>query len=190
MLLLVQDILGAECILGSFGAVTALPNAEAQHVHRDHPFLFHDAGIDELVPAYATNAVVPLVNINDHYGTTRVWPGSHRVASDEARELPSEDTVAPVGSCILMDYRLLHGGTVNHSEQMRPILYLIYHRPWFKDYVNFSKVRELVVAAHEYEKIPELYRRWFTHPVSTSDLLTLPNTKRRCIQLANTAICI
>ena len=141
---LVQDTLGPECILGSFGAIAALPDAEDQHIHRDHPFLFNEAVIDTLMPAYAVNVIVPLVDINEYQGATRVWPGSHRVwPEDEARQLPCEDPVAQVGSCILMDYRLLHRGTANRSEQVRSILYLVYHRPWFKDYVNFLKVREL-----------------------------------------------
>jgi ectoine hydroxylase-related dioxygenase (phytanoyl-CoA dioxygenase family) len=159
---LVQDALGADCVLGSFGVVTALPGAEDQHVHRDHPFLFNKEGIDIAVPAYAVNVIIPLVDVNEHQGTTRLWPGSHHVWHwDEAQNLPSEDLTARTGSCVLMDYRLLHRGTVNRSEQMRPILYVIYHRPWFRDSVNFSKVRELVVPALEYANIPEAYRSWF-----------------------------
>jgi ectoine hydroxylase-related dioxygenase (phytanoyl-CoA dioxygenase family) len=159
---LVQDALGAECVLGSFGAVTALPGAEDQHVHRDHPFLFNEEAIDIVVPAYAVNVIVPLVDINEYQGTTRLWPGSHHVWRwDEATKLPFEDITVQVGSCVLMDYRLLHGGTVNRSEQMRPILYIIYHRPWFKDYVNFSMVTELAVSAEEYENIPDAYKSWF-----------------------------
>ena len=136
-----QDALGAECILGSFGAITALPGAEDQHVHRDHPFLFQDEAIDTAMPAYAINVIIPLVGMDAGHGTTRVWPGSHRVWSeDKAKQLPSEDPVAPVGSCIIIDYRLLHAGTGNRSHQVRPILYVAFHRPWFKDY----------------------YREWFT----------------------------
>jgi ectoine hydroxylase-related dioxygenase (phytanoyl-CoA dioxygenase family) len=102
------------------------------------------------------------VDIDEYNGTTRIWPGSHRVWWDaDARQLPSEDLVAPVGSCILMDYRLLHGGTAN-SKQVRPILYVIYQRPWFKDYVNFQKVRELRAPVEEHENIPTAYRKWFT----------------------------
>jgi ectoine hydroxylase-related dioxygenase (phytanoyl-CoA dioxygenase family) len=139
---LLQDILGAECILGGFGAVTALPGADDQHIHRDHPFLFHDQVIDTLVPAYAVNLILPLVDCNEHHGTTRVWPGSHRVWLDrEARKLPSEAPIVNVGSCILMDYRLVHGGTANQSKQARPILYLLYQRPWFRDNVNVPKVK-------------------------------------------------
>jgi ectoine hydroxylase-related dioxygenase (phytanoyl-CoA dioxygenase family) len=160
---LVQDALSVECVLGSFGAVTALPGAEQQHIHRDHPFLFHEEGIDTAMPAFAVNVVVPLVDLNDHHGTTRVWPGSHRVwPNHEAKQLPFDDPLAPVGSCILMDYRLLHSGTPSRSNQMRTILYLIYHRPWFKDYVNFLKVKELLVPAEEYGYIPQPYQKWFT----------------------------
>jgi ectoine hydroxylase-related dioxygenase (phytanoyl-CoA dioxygenase family) len=160
---LVQDMLGEECVLGSFGAVTAFPGAEDQHIHRDHPFLFDEESIDTLMPAYAVNVIVPLVDIDEHHGTTRVWPGSHRVWPEgEARKLPSEDLVAQVGACILIDYRLFHGGTANRSEQMRPLLYVIYQRPWFKDYVNFLKVRELRVPAKERANIPAAYQRWFT----------------------------
>ena len=102
------------------------------------------------------------VDLNERNGTTRVWPGSHRVWTDEkAKQLPSRDIIAPIGSCILMDYRLLHGGTANRSERLRPILYLIYHRPWFKDYVNFLKVLEISVPTGEIDSIPEAYRKWF-----------------------------
>ena len=159
---LVQGTLGAECVLGTFGAVTALPGADDQHIHRDHPFLFQEEAIDTAMPAYAVTVIVPLVDINEHHGTTRVWPGSHRVWSDdEAIQLPSEDPVAQFGSCILMDYRLFHQGTANRSEQMRPIFYLSYHRPWFKDCVNFVKIRELLVPVEEYGNVPEAYQRWF-----------------------------
>jgi ectoine hydroxylase-related dioxygenase (phytanoyl-CoA dioxygenase family) len=163
---LMQDMLGQECVLGSLGAVTALPGAEDQHIHRDHPFLFQEEAIDTLMPAYAVNVIIPLIAVDEHHGTTRVWPGSHRIwPPDEAKQLPSEDPVVPLGSCILMDYRLLHGGTANRSQEMRPILYVIYHRPWFKDYVNFAKVRELRISAEEYSNIPATYQKWFTRSV-------------------------
>jgi ectoine hydroxylase-related dioxygenase (phytanoyl-CoA dioxygenase family) len=159
---LMQDVLGIECVLGNFGAVAALPGAEDQHIHRDHPFLFEEEAIDTAMPAFAVTAIVPLGDLDDYYGTTRVWPRSHRIWQEEqARQLPCEDPVAPIGSCMLMDYRLLHQGTANHSEQLRLILYLSYYRPWFKDYVNFRKVRELYVPTEEQANIPEAYRRWF-----------------------------
>jgi ectoine hydroxylase-related dioxygenase (phytanoyl-CoA dioxygenase family) len=162
VLSLVRAILGENCVLGSLGSVTALPGAEEQHIHRDHPFLFNDEAIDTLMPAYAVNAIVPLVDVDEHRGTTRVWLGSHRVWRDaDARQLPFDDLATSVGSCVLMDYRLLHGGTAN-AKHVRPILYVIYQRPWFKDYVNFKKVREIRASAEDHKKIPTAYRAWFT----------------------------
>lgn len=159
---LMQDSLGEECILGSFVAIAALPGAGDQHIHRDHPLLFNEERIDTLMPAYAINVIVPLVEINQRYGTTRIWPGSHRVwRQDEAEQLPSEDLVSQVGSCILLDFRLLHRGMGNYSQQVRPILCLDYHRSWFKDCVSFQKLKELRVPDWEHKNIPEALQRLF-----------------------------
>lgn len=43
---------------------------------------------------------------------------------------------ARIGDCLLVDYRLLHGGTANRGNNLRSIVYLIYSRPWFGDYRN------------------------------------------------------
>ncbi|MCP4304356.1 MAG: phytanoyl-CoA dioxygenase [bacterium] len=159
---LVQGALGSDCILGSLGAVAALPGADDQHIHRDHPFLFEDEAIDTAALPFAVNVLIPLIDLNELHGRTRVWPGSHRIWSQEAalRE-PYADPVAPVGSCMLMDYRLVHSGTTNRSSTTRPILYVIYHRPWFHDYVNFQRVKPLRISADEYSKVPTEYKHWF-----------------------------
>ena len=52
-----------------------------------------------------------------------------------------EAAIEPVvreGSCILWDFRLMHGGTPNRSALPRPLLYLTYCRPWFMEYMNFN----------------------------------------------------
>jgi len=53
--------------------------------------------------------------------------GSHGVDADKVTEY--QDSVVPVGSCLLMDYRLLHCGLSNRSGKERPILYNVYCRP-------------------------------------------------------------
>jgi hypothetical protein len=59
------------------------------------------------MPAYAVNAIVPLVNVNEHQGTTRaVIESGQRVKEDSCRR--------KIRACMLMDYCLLHGGTANH----------------------------------------------------------------------------
>ena len=43
----------------------------------------------------------------------------------------------PLGSCVLLDYSVAHLGIGNRSEHVRPILNLIYSRPWFRDCRNY-----------------------------------------------------
>ncbi len=166
LMTLIQELLGPNFILGSLGGVISLPGAEDQHFHRDHPFLFRQESIDIAMPSFAINVLIPLIGLNENYGTTRIWPGSHRLfAAEEALALPSYDPIAQPGSCLLLDYRLVHGGTANVSPVARPLLYAVYHRPWFKDFVNFRKFAALRISAEEFANVPEDYREWFRHAV-------------------------
>ncbi len=60
--------------------------------------------------------------------------------------MPGLAPEVPVGSCFLMDYRLTHQGMANRSDVVRPIFSIIYQQPWFRDYVNYSKQKPLIVA--------------------------------------------
>jgi len=66
-----------------------------------------------------------------------------------------------MGDCYFMDYRLRHRGTPNQSSQPRPILYLVFTRPWFQDRKNYNKQPRLAIAPMEYEKISEEHRSLF-----------------------------
>jgi ectoine hydroxylase-related dioxygenase (phytanoyl-CoA dioxygenase family) len=50
--------------------------------------------------------------------------------------------VAPTlnkGDILIYDYRTCHRGTANVSTTVvRPMLYLMYARPWFAEHVNFG----------------------------------------------------
>ena len=43
------------------------------------------------------------------------------------------------GSVLLFDYRVLHRGKANISNEKRPILVFTFAKPWFRDVLNFSK---------------------------------------------------
>ena len=159
---IIKQLLGRRCIVGSFGAVISLPGSEDQSIHGDHPRLFDDDGVGTATPSFAITLVVPLVELNETNGTTRMFKGSHLVPLEEAATMDHQDPVAPIGSCLLMDYRLLHGGTANRSDQVRPILYLVYHRPWFRDCVNFGKQSPLQMKDREYRRVPGAYRHLFS----------------------------
>ena len=82
---IVRELLGEDCILQSVGVVCAYPGADLQHVHRDHPPLFAEAGgLNAFFPPYALHVVVPLVDLTEETGTTAMWEGSHRIKSAAA----------------------------------------------------------------------------------------------------------
>lgn len=177
LLSLMQKLLGEDLILGSYGVVISLPNAEHQHVHRDHPSLFGDEAIDTKLPSYAVTAVIPLVDLTQETGSTRVWKQSHRKERSQ-REFKMSASDVPymsTGSCYLMDYQLVHGGTANTSNIVRPILYLIYYRSWFREIVNFEKQDRIKITPAEYQKIPQPYQYLF------SGLSAVPKKKEQLV---------
>lgn len=168
----VKELLGDDCIIQSFGVVCAYPGAPVQHIHRDHAPLFAEAGgLNAFFPPFALHVVVPLVDLDGRAGTTALWEGSHRIKSarEEARwskaELERlEGAILPkprIGDCYFMDYRLRHAGTANRSDRPRPILYIVYSRPWFLDRRNFDMQSPLQITRAEYERIPDEHRQLF-----------------------------
>jgi ectoine hydroxylase-related dioxygenase (phytanoyl-CoA dioxygenase family) len=168
----VKALLGDDCIIQSFGVVCAYPGAGLQHIHRDHPPLFKEAGgLNAFFPPFALHVVVPLVDLDERTGTTALWEGSHRIKStreetrwskEEMEKL--EGAVLPmprVGDCYLMDYRLRHTGTANTSDRPRPILYMVYSRRWFLDRRNFEIQSPLRITPENFESLPDQYKPLF-----------------------------
>ncbi len=91
-------------------------------------------------------------------GPTRFGCGSHHecfLTEEECKEkIAFIEPTAPAGAAILFDMRLLHGGGENRSSQERPVLYITYVRPWYKDYVNFHERQTA-----DFDKLSPAYRR-------------------------------
>jgi ectoine hydroxylase-related dioxygenase (phytanoyl-CoA dioxygenase family) len=150
-------VFGEDFLLGAFGVVCSLPSAPAQHLHSDGPPLFPDP-VGRLVPASAITVAIPLLEMNKMHGTTALYLGSHRDASCATTGKGIEPIVRE-GSCLLWDYRLVHGGTPNRSTLPRPLLYLVYCRPWFVDEYNFTKQPPLRASKRSLSKLCERHRR-------------------------------
>ena len=159
LLRVLTELLGPERVLFSFGAVVSYPGAEDQHVHRDGAGLFGDPAAEGGLPPYAITAIVPLVEMNAETGTTRVWPGSHRLPDKELQGAELVDPLVRRGSVLLMDYRLHHGGLANRSTKPRPILSLVFTRPWFRDAVNFEAQPPLLYNSRERLEMPAELRQ-------------------------------
>lgn len=162
-----QKALGEELVLNNVGVVSSLPGSQDQHEHRDLPLLFEGMDIDLDMPTYAITLLIPLIDANHQHGSTRLQPGSHRMKDGEASTAPSLVPDVPVGSCILMDYRLRHGGTANLSNVTRPLLYLVYSRPWFRDYRNFRKQPPLKIKRGTLRSMDPSMQRLFLHAHQT-----------------------
>ncbi|MEM7677446.1 MAG: phytanoyl-CoA dioxygenase family protein [Myxococcota bacterium] len=157
---LLNDLLGPNFTLDSYALVAAYPGAAPQHVHLDHPLLFEGAVLSRALPPYAVTLAIPLIDLTPSSGGTRVWPGSHRrLPGFIARRVGGEVLLPPRGGAYLMDYRLLHGGTANHSALPRPILYLAYSRPWFHDAANFQKHPPLRITEAQRAALPPRLQR-------------------------------
>jgi hypothetical protein len=150
---ILERLLGSDLVLDSFGSVVAMPGAAAQARHKDHDLLFADE-LGARLPCHAVTLVVPLVDLDPLVGTTAVLPGSHRAALGAADEAELELPYVSMGGCYLMDYRLSHYGTPNRSGRMRPILYVVYSRPWFRDERNFYSLPALSMPDDSRARIP------------------------------------
>lgn len=187
-------LLGKKIILGSLGSVAAMPNSDAQHIHFDHPNLFDDNELENIIdklPPFAITVIIPLVNITQENGPTRMWPGSHLKERKDKQKLLHTgeyfDPIASEGDCILFDYRMLHGGMPNKSLNIRPILYVVYYRYWFRDVVNYAKQKPLIITQKEYIQIPDKYKYLFTWTIENDPLITDFDTSH--IQLPRNSPC-
>lgn len=174
-----RAILGPDCILNSVGAVVSLPGAIDQHIHRDYEPLFKERPeLNELLPPYAITVGVPLVDIDAINGPTKIWIGSHRAIDKQSVDsYPRHLLSGPIGSCYFWDYRTFHAGGSNHSDQMRPLLYMAYTRRWFKDFLNPDR---LVI---DLETIPEEHRRLFPIQQKHRDAETEAEFKKQVASL-------
>ena len=137
---ILQRLLGRNCILGACSSVVSWPGAPPQTVHRDSESLYGNFEIDVQLPPYAVTLLMPLVRADAVTGSTRVWLGTHRVADFEtARAMPSVAHEVEPGSMLMTDSRVLHAGEPNRSESIRPLLYITYHRSWFRDLGGYEK---------------------------------------------------
>lgn len=154
-------LLGEDFVLGSFTSVTALPGAADMRMHKDHPALFSPAELETAIPTFAVTVLVPLRGFDAEMGTTRVVKRSHHRSSSEAKTMEYQDPLGPIGSCLLMDYRLTHQGLANRSQRVRPVLSMVYNRSWFRDSANYAKQHPLKMDRQSFDRLPAEYRRLF-----------------------------
>jgi hypothetical protein len=165
LLAIARATLGVDVIINSFAVVIALPGAEAQRAHVDHGMLFStDETASMAAPPYALTAILPLLDLDESTGSTEVWPRGPLMATPDrwTSKLPGSTVLSlALGDAVLIDYRVCHGGTANPGIIPRPILYIVYSRPWFRDADNFSEMPPLRVNTQHLANMPAQYRSLF-----------------------------
>jgi ectoine hydroxylase-related dioxygenase (phytanoyl-CoA dioxygenase family) len=155
LLKVLAPLLGDVFHLSNFTSVVSHPGASRQHTHRDNDHLFFNPGVGPQLPVYAINVAVPLIDVDLRTGPTGVWLGSHRLAQGVEVETDTMTVCAlQRGDLMLMDYRTLHAGMPNASRQARPIVYMVYARPWFFDHGNHVTRVPLDMPLERYHELP------------------------------------
>ena len=155
----VRAALGDDAVLRRRGLVVGLPGASDQAYHADAPrvppdvWLQHEAAESPTQPPHSLVVFLPLCDLNEANGPTSFLPGSHQRWTSDALEAEadapgSSSAGAPAildvdaGDAIIFDSRTQHAGGANRSQCARPILYLVFARPWFDEAMH----RRLVVG--------------------------------------------
>jgi tetratricopeptide (TPR) repeat protein len=154
-------VMGQRPIICAYGGVVTYPGANSQHVHREHPLLFTEDRQNLGLPPHAFNVLIPLMDLDESLGGTQVWESTQTLGSPEQVEGPSKIIYAQKGDAVVLDYRVFHGGMPCRAEQIRPVLFISYSFPWFRDTLAFQAHDALAVSPSELEAIPEDFRDMF-----------------------------
>lgn len=149
----VRRVLGADARLIHAGCVCSLPGSAVQGVHRDGKHLFSSGELgSSALPTHCLTVFLPLVPLTAAIGPTQFWPSTHVTFGDAPQAMAASVTfvasescgvegeaVAVPGDAIIFDYRILHRGLANVSDEARPLAYFTFAKPWFRDATNYTK---------------------------------------------------
>jgi ectoine hydroxylase-related dioxygenase (phytanoyl-CoA dioxygenase family) len=143
---LVKALLGGGdiCLLYA-GVMWAKPNndiSEPQKWHGDGGHLFDHTDL----PPHCINVFYPLVDLSTENGCTEFVPGSHRLRHFDSTIETTFGLCCKIGGAVLFDYRLKHRGGSNISQEPRPVLYLAYSKPFFRDTGNIRSESSLIYS--------------------------------------------
>jgi tetratricopeptide (TPR) repeat protein len=158
---LLTEVMGDRPILNAFGSVVTYAGANTQHVHREHPILFSDPEVNKGLPTHAVTILVPLVDLNEELGGTQLWEGTNKQPELDEPEGKPTVVYTPSGSMLVFDYLTFHGGMASSSEEIRPVLFLTYSLPWFRDSLAFESHFALGISESELAAIPSEHRDLF-----------------------------
>ena len=107
------------------------------------------ANITKHLPCHVLNIFIPLQDVPTEMGPTEFRPGGHYLTRNlgpmmlaaKCRKTLKAPVSPPLrlGDVAIFDYRVLHRGRANTTQDYRDVLVLTYCEPWFEDILNFPK---------------------------------------------------
>lgn len=175
-----EALLGKGLLLSSLSAIGIDPGEKGQPIHAD----------DQLIPLprphvpIAVNAMWALTDFTAANGATRVLPGSHLWESSPTygSEHPSEIAEMRVGSVLLFNASLWHGGGPNRADTRRVGLACYYCAGWIRQQENQQLGLPVELVAGFAPELQELcgygvYKGLYGHIEGRSPLETLLGRK-------------
>ena len=150
---LLDEMLGSGWHHLSYIANISFPGCHPQGMHQDQGLVGAYKFLDAPV---LVNTVYVLQDVNEVNGGTLVIPGSHRryiEGNGTFGKLPPPINLeAPAGTVMLMDGRVLHGGAVNRSDDLRYIITNSVVRPFIRQQESFHLTIRPEILANASEK--------------------------------------
>jgi hypothetical protein len=159
---LVHQFLGEKVIIGEMGGVISHPGSKPQYIHRDSAFLFGGIPAELELPWWSFQIIIPLVDVPLECGPTEYWPGSHkRFDAAAVTAQPPQRTPMRAGSVFAYSALTLHRGGANISNIVRPIIYIIYQRPWYLERSGYSDKPQVRVTRAMLAQMAPEHRKLF-----------------------------
>ena len=176
---LLQEVFDGDFSLVFLSSDISSPGSSFQTIHQDGN-------------EFAVALNLPLVESNEHNGSTQVFPFTHRTSSDSYfSRLPNSFTDAEViervseisplhlnlkkGDFTIRDLRLIHRGTPNHSDIDRPYLSAVFLPVNDKEMPTFEVIEEGLRTFMEFKD--------FAFSSGRIDLIDYANTFGRLVMV-------
>ncbi len=152
----VRAVLGADCLLSTYGTVAIGPEEPAQAIHADDVLYRMPRPHGDIF----CNVMVALSDFTEDNGATRIVPGSHTWPDDpEVRIIrdgevddryPSIAAEMPRGSVCFFLGGTYHGGGANRTTAARTGITMAYCAGWLRPQENFAiAVRQELAVTFE-----------------------------------------